>query len=1155
MKKYLKNTIIAVVCILTMALCAVMSSAADDEGTWVAAWGTGPTNISLQDNIAFMGSDVSARTVISPTASGSMIRIKFTNYYGVSDVGLTLDKVTIAKSTASSAIDPDGVSSAIDVDSIRPVTFNKGHSKVNIPKGEEVYSDPIYFDVNAFENLAITMYSKGSIEIRTMGLSGGSTYLALGDKTYEKNFGLAGLLGDENENVYNLMQAIISAFRPNIDLDIPLSYGIVSVVPCIATVDVLTEGEGGYSVAVVGDSTVSNSFPEYLAQQIAACGVDNVGVMGKGVIGNMLCGQETNLVKNIYGQPLVERFENDIVKQTNVKYVVVKIGANDIIHPVCENNLGEVPQPTAQELIEGMKNICNQAHKMGAKVILCTITQWKGTKRDYIGTGATYVRTAEEEEADWQIANTVNKWITDSSNTYHDGYVDLVSVSGPLEGNELFGYYYPDYTQDGIHPNDELQKIWAQSFPLSLIGIEKRVGNIKLNMGSKSLYCGESFDLNVTKIIPDDAADKSVEWSTSNSDVASIVLTADGVKVTAKKGGTATIYCKALDGSGTVASCKVTVNTKVTSITISSTAQSIYTKRTCQLSAAVSPSNATDKTVTWSSSNSKIATVSSKGLVTGVGSGTVTITCKSNDGAAKATYKITVVKPIDVTSVTLNASSKSLYKGATYQLKATVSPSNATFPQVAWKSSDTKVATVSKTGLVTAVSAGTAYITCTSTDNPSAFARVKITVKIKTTGVKLNKTAMSIYQTASETLKATVSPSNATDKKVTWKSSDTRIATVDKNGVVKGIKPGKAVITCTTANGGYTAKCTVQIKKIVKTKSVSFKKDSYSMKDGKTLKLSPVVTPSNASLKDTFIWKSSNTKVATVNANGVITAKKPGTVTITCKTIDTGKTDTCKVTVKKVSVSSVSLNRKSLTLQRGKSYQLSASVLPENATDKRVTWTSSNTTVAVVSSSGKVTAKIGGKTIITCTTKDGKKVAVCTVTVPGIKVSSIELSNESVRIAKGNTATLKATVAPSNAANKAVKWSSSNTKVAKVDANGKITAVGKGTATITCTAADGSGVKAQCKVEVYTVSAMYVVLSKSSLTMQKGATYQLKATIIPSNASVKTVKWTSSDTSVATVNAYGVVTAKGTGTCRIKAVCTDNSSGSNPIAYCNITVK
>ena len=166
-------------------------------------------------------------------------------------------------------------------------------------------------------------------------------------------------------------------------------------------------------------------------------------------------------------------------------------------------------------------------------------------------------------------------------------------------------------------------------------------------------------------------------------------------------------------------------------------------------------------------------------------------------------------------------------------------------------------------------------------------------------------------------------------------------------------------------------------------------------------------------------------------------------------------------------VTGITLNQNAYSLDVGNSFQLTATITPNYATNKGVTWSSSNTSVATVSTTGLVTAKSPGTATITCTAKDGSGVkATCSITVNNILVTNITLNSTSKSLDVGNTYQLTATVTPINATNKGVTWSSSNTSVATVSTTGLVTAKSPGTATITCTAKDGSGVKATCSITV-----------------------------------------------------------------------------------------
>ena len=249
--------------------------------------------------------------------------------------------------------------------------------------------------------------------------------------------------------------------------------------------------------------------------------------------------------------------------------------------------------------------------------------------------------------------------------------------------------------------------------------------------------------------------------------------------------------------------------------------------------------------------------------------------------------------------------------------------------------------------------------------------------------VSLNKSATTLTEGESETLTATITPSNATgDKTVKWSSSNEAVAAVDSNGKVTAKKAGTAVITVTSSNG-KTAGCTVTVKqKEIAITGIGLNKSTTSLTEGESETLTATIAPSNATGDKTVKWSSSNGAVAAVDSNGKVTAKKAGTAVITV-TSSNGKTAGCTVTVKQkeIAITGIGLNKSTTSLTEGESETLTATIAPSNATgDKTVKWSSSNGAVAAVDSNGKVTAKKAGTAVITATSSNGKS-ASCTVTV------------------------------------------------------------------------------------------------------------------------------------------------------------------------------
>ena len=394
-------------------------------------------------------------------------------------------------------------------------------------------------------------------------------------------------------------------------------------------------------------------------------------------------------------------------------------------------------------------------------------------------------------------------------------------------------------------------------------------------------------------------------------------------------------------------------------------------------------------------------------------------------------------------TVTLNKSEAAVEKDKTVTLTATVYPSSLSDRSVTWKSSKTSVATVTNKGVVKGIAGGIATITCTSVATGA-----KATCKVTVGKVSLGKSKVFVEKGSTLTLTGTVYPSTLEDRSVTWKSSNTSVATVTSDGMVTGVGGGTATITCTSVATGFTATCKVTVGK------VSLSKYELAVEKDKTMTLTATVYPS--SLSDRSVtWKSSKTSVATVTSDGKVTGVAGGTATITCTSVATGFTATCKVTVGKVS-----LSKYEVTMEKGKTTTLTATVYPSSLSDRSVTWKSSNTAVATVTSDGKVKGVAGGTATITCTSVATGFTATCKVT-----VGKVSLSKYEVAVEKGKTVTLTATVYPSSLENKSVTWKSSNTAVATVTSDGKVKGVAGGTATITCTSV-ATGFTATCQVTV-----------------------------------------------------------------------------------------
>ena len=694
------------------------------------------------------------------------------------------------------------------------------------------------------------------------------------------------------------------------------------------------------------------------------------------------------------------------------------------------------------------------------------------------------------------------------------------------------------------------------------IEISRHVGSVSLAPATGTVYVDEEPLVITATVAPADAKNKKVVWSSFDENIAVVVqdgtVGTDGkvrARVTARKAGNVTITVTTDDLRKT-AECRVTVvDRRVTGVTVSPENLTLNVGDVANLTATVEPANAKNKNVSWSSSAPGIAAVDQNGNVTAVKAGTAVITVTTEEGKYKATSVVTV-EDKRVTGVTVTPATLTLYEGSSETLTATVTPADAKNKKVSWSSSAPGVAAVDQNGNVTAVKAGTATITVTTEDGGHQ-ASCKVTVEgKKVTGVTVNHQTLTLYEGASETLTATVTPADAKNRNVSWKSSDTSVASVDQSGKVTAVKAGTATITVTTEDGGYQATCRVTVNEDRRVTGVKVSPSTATMYVGDSRTLVATVEPANAENKNVS-WTSSDTSVASVDQSGKVTAVKAGSATITVTTAEGGHKATCDITVQ-VAVTSITLSQTSARLAYGNTLTLTASVKPDAATNKGVTWTSSDPTVATVSS-GLVTARSKtGTAVITATSVDNPNLsASCTVSVVSqiVPVSGISVTPYPLNIYLGQTAQLTATVTPANATDKSVTWWAQQGGVASVDQNGVVTPLKEGSTRVFAETNDG-GYSTSVPVTVSKNTVASVTLPLPKIVLKVGEKYELSARITGNDpaapASNPTVRWTSSSGTVATVEqisvsksgnvvtAVGRVKAMKAGTAIIKVVSVDD---------------
>ena len=395
-------------------------------------------------------------------------------------------------------------------------------------------------------------------------------------------------------------------------------------------------------------------------------------------------------------------------------------------------------------------------------------------------------------------------------------------------------------------------------------------------------------------------------------------------------------------------------------------------KKKIQLNAAVEPKDATNRNVVFSGSDDAVFTVAKKGSISGIapGEGILTVASESNPDVLTK-FRVLVVQP--VTKLTVEASAPSVTVGQQITLTAVAAPENATMPNVTWSSGDERIATVDANGVVTGVKRGNGRIIATAVDGSNTRANYNVKVVQNPEAVTLAANEVTIDVGRNASVRATVEPNNADNKKLIWTSSDENIATVDKSGRITGKEIGECTVTCACeALDSVTASLTVHVQQPVK--KVSFNEKTALIYVGDTTQLAWTVEPENAT-NPVLTFKSARESIATVDENGLATGVDSGKTKITATTTDGSKrTAAIAVEVGK-HVTGVQMHRRNAYIDKGETATAGADIFPADALNKNMTWESSNP--GIVTADGKTNEKMKlkgiehGTATVVGTTEDG----------------------------------------------------------------------------------------------------------------------------------------------------------------------------------------
>jgi len=557
-----------------------------------------------------------------------------------------------------------------------------------------------------------------------------------------------------------------------------------------------------------------------------------------------------------------------------------------------------------------------------------------------------------------------------------------------------------------------------------------------------------------------------VGWSTSGGTISSSgVYTADTlagafvVTGTAQASATAPIGATSstrVSGSGGVKNrgtlTQIVETPSSVTVMVGGTAQfSAYGRTKSGDSIAVS--------VTWSSGNTAVATVSSSGLMTAVAPGQATISATSGGKTAAATATVTNVP---VASVAVSPTTAGLTVGQTAQVTATPKDANGTplsGRAVTWATSNATVATVSGSGVVTGVAAGSATITATS-EGQSGTSAVTVT-NAPVASVTVSPTAATVTVAATTQLTATPKDANGTalsGRVVTWATSNAAVATVSASGLVTGVAVGSATITATSEGQSGTSALTVTN---VPVASVTVSPTAAGLTVGATTQLTATPQDANGTALSgrAITWATSNAAVATVSVSGLVTSIAAGSATITATS--EGQSGTSAITVTSVPVASVTVSPATASITVGATTQLTANPKDANGTalsGRVVTWATSNAAVATVSASGLVTGVAAGSATITATS-EGKS-GTSAITVTNVPVASVAVTPATANLPVGSTLQLTVTLKDALGnplSGRVVTWASNAPGVAAVSGTGLVTGLGIGGVTITATSEGQSG--------------------------------------------------------------------------------------------------
>ena len=673
--------------------------------------------------------------------------------------------------------------------------------------------------------------------------------------------------------------------------------------------------------------------------------------------------------------------------------------------------------------------------------------------------------------------------------------------------------------------------------------VRAHVTGIELKNNSVTVKRGSTTNLAnyIKNVLPTDAYDKSVTWAvTDTATVVSVGQNLFGVwQMVANRAGTTTLQVTSVDNPQVVAFLTVTVESSVTGVTVAEPSQIVYIGETVNLSYTIQPSDATNKAVTWKSSDDSVVKVTEtpngaapySAVAQKVGTATLTIT--TSDGGKTATISVEVRAHVE--SITLKSQSVTINRGSTVDLSnyiQSVLPADAYDKSVTWAVTDTAtVVTVGQTQFgvwqMKANRVGTTTLRVTSVDNPQVVAFLTVTVESKVTGITVEEPDQILYIGEYANLNYTIQPSDASNKEVTWKSSNESVVKLEPTPTGYSAiaqKVGAATLTVTTVEGGKKASIKIEVRAHVE--SITLNTQRITVNRGNTVNLTQYIAsilPDNAYDKSVK-WTSGDPSIVSISGSTAV-ANAIGTCRVTVASVDNPRATATMEIVVEAAAAGIYATKPVQTVWIGEEVDLSYYFEPADATSTIKSWTSSNPSVVAISggttTAYRAVAQKSGTAVLTVTTDNGQT-ATIQVTVHA-HVTGIELTAQQITVNRGTTTDLAQyikAILPTDAYDKSVAWAVTDTAtvvtVSQKNDAWQMKANRVGTTTLRVVSVDNPQVAAFLSVIVESVVTGITVEEPNQI-LYIGEYANLNYTIQPSDATNKAVTWKSSDNSIVKV--------------------------------------